>query len=381
MSATIVKIGFLINPVAGMGGKIGLKGTDGLADEAVRLGATPIAADRALASLKPLKALISGRRMERDLDWVTCSGAMGGDALRITSFESIEIVHQASSPTTVDDTVQAVQSFLEAGVDLILFCGGDGTARDIATATAKTVPILGIPSGVKMYSGVFGITPERVAKVVFAFLEGRVQAAEADLLDLDEERYRCGEWVIRPVGSALTPFEPTLTQTAKAFAVEASEAQAKAEIADDLRDQISACRDTVFLFGPGTTVQSVAEHVGVEKTLLGIDAFLNGRLVERDLNERAILRLLGDKKNAVLVLSPIGAQGFVLGRGNLQLSPEVIRRIGTGNIVVVATPAKLQRTPVLHFDTGDAALDRELGRNGYLSVVIGYHLRRMVPVG
>ncbi len=364
-----------------MGGKVGLKGTDGLADQAARLGATPIAADRALASLKPLKALISERPTERDLDWVTCSGAMGEDALRAAEFESIEIVHQVSSPTTVDDTVQAVQSFLKAGVDLILFCGGDGTARDIATAAENSVPILGIPSGVKMYSGVFGITPERVATVVVAFLEGRVQAAEADILDLDEERYRCGEWVAQPAGSALTPFEPTLTQTAKAFAVEAGEGEAKAEIADDLRKRINASRGTVFLFGPGTTVRSIAEHLGVEKTLLGIAAFLNGRLVGRDLNERTILKLLGDKKSALLVLSPIGAQGFVLGRGNLQLSPEVIRRIGTGNIVVVATPAKLQRTPVLHFDTGDTALDRELGRNGYLSVVIGYHLRRMVPVG
>jgi predicted polyphosphate/ATP-dependent NAD kinase len=375
-----MKIGFLINPFAGMGGKVGLKGTDRLVDEAVRLGAVPVASDRALKALRALNAILDDSDGTPPPDWVTCSGPMGEDALRGAGFEAMTIAHQAVSPSSAADTVEAAGRFLAAGVGLILFCGGDGTARDVAGVVGHAVPILGIPSGVKMYSGVFGITPERTAQIVAAFLSGRLQAAETDLLDIDEERYRRGEWVARPVGSALTPFEPTLTQAAKAFVVEASEAQAKAEIADDLRDQIAARADTLFLLGPGTTVQAVAERLGVKTTLLGIDALIGGQLAGRDLSERDILELLDRTTSAALILSPIGAQGFVFGRGNLQLSPAVIRRVGTANIVVVATPAKLSRTPVLRFDTGDTELDRELADGGYLSVVNGYHTRRMVPV-
>jgi predicted polyphosphate/ATP-dependent NAD kinase len=376
-----MKIGFLINPVAGMGGRVGLKGTDDLAEEAARLGAEPIAPERALETLRALYAMLETETPAQPLVWVTCSDAMGEDALRAAGFGEMEIVHQAASPSSAADTVEAASRFLAAGVGLILFCGGDGTARDVAGVMGHAVPILGIPSGVKMYSGVFGITPERTAQIVAAFLLGRLQAAETDLLDIDEERYRRGEWVARPIGSALTLFEPTLTQTAKAFVVEASEAQTKSEIADDLRDQIAARADTLFLLGPGTTVQAIAERLGIKTTLLGVDAIIGGQLVGRDLSERDILKLLDHTISAALILSPIGAQGFVLGRGNLQLSPAVIRRIGTRNIVVVATPAKLCRTPALHFDTGDTALDRELGEGGYLSVVVGYHTRRMVPVG
>jgi predicted polyphosphate/ATP-dependent NAD kinase len=232
-----------------------------------------------------------------------------------------------------------------------------------------------------MYSGVFGITPERTAEMVVAFLSGMVQVAETDLLDLDEELYRQGEWVARPTGSALTPFEPTLTQTAKAFVVEVGEADAKLEIAEDLRDRIAAHPGTLFLLGPGTTVRAVAELLGVEKTLLGVDALVDGKSVGHDLNEQAILALLDRYPAARLVVSPIGAQGFVFGRGNLQLSPDVVRRIGVENMIVVATPAKLRGIAALHFDTGDGDLDRRIGRRGYIPVVVDYHTVRMVPVG
>ena len=375
-----MKIGFLINPVAGMGGRVGLKGTDDLAETAARLGAEPVAAGRAQDALIALKTMIEGRPIPHNLDWVTCSGAMGKDLLGAAGFDRIEVLYRIGSKTTAADTREAVKHFLAAGVELILFCGGDGTARDIASVVGQEVPILGIPSGVKMYSGVFGTTPERTARLVFGFLDGSTQAAEADLLDLDEERYRHGEWVARPVGAALTPYEPTLTQAAKAFVTEKTDTEVKADIAAEIGDRIEAAPETLFLLGPGSTVRAVADRLGIEKTLLGIDAVVGGDLVGRDLNERDILKLAGRIRNAVLVLSPIGAQGFVLGRGNLQLSPAVVQWIGTGNIVVVATPAKLRRTPVLHFDTGDSALDQQLAGNGFIPVITGYRRMRMVPV-
>ena len=375
-----MKIGFLINPVAGMGGRVGLKGTDGLAAEAIRRGAKPIAAGRALEALRYLRTTLDRIGAEAQLDWVTCSGPMGEDTLNEAGFDVMSRVHTVSATPAVEDTIQATRAFLAEGVDLILFCGGDGTARDIAAIAGASTPILGIPSGVKMYSGVFGVTPKRVAEIVIGFLSGSLQLAEVDVLDLDEDRYRKGEWVVRLVCSARTPYEPASTQAAKAFVTASDDLTVKAEIADDLREEITAREGTLFLLGPGSTVRRIADRLGVEKTLLGVDAVLDGVLVGTDLNERNILDLLERHRSAALILSPIGAQGFILGRGNLQISPTVIRRIGSENIVIAATPAKLRRTPVLRFDTGDAALDREFGRRQYLSVVTGYHRRRLVPV-
>jgi predicted polyphosphate/ATP-dependent NAD kinase len=376
-----MKIGFLINPIAGMGGRVGLKGTDGLAAEAIRRGAQPIAAGRALETLRHLRATLDRRVGQAGLSWVTCSGSMGEDALREAGFGEMSIVHSASAPSAVEDTVQATRAFLAADVDLILFCGGDGTARDIAGVARASTPILGIPSGVKMYSGVFGVTPQRTAEIVIGFLSESLELAEVDILDLDEQCYRQGEWVVRLVCSARTPYEPTLTQAAKAFVIASDDATVKAEIADDLREEIAAQEGTLLLLGPGSTVREIADRLGVQKTLLGVDAVLDGALVGSDLNEREILDLLDRHPPAALILSPIGAQGFVLGRGNLQISPAVIRRIGPENITVAATPAKLGRTPVLRFDTGDTTLDQELGERAFISVVTGYHRRRLVPVG
>jgi predicted polyphosphate/ATP-dependent NAD kinase len=305
---------------------------------------------------------------------------MGEDTLNEAGFDVMSRVHTVSATPAVEDTIQATRAFLAEGVDLILFCGGDGTARDIAAIAGASTPILGIPSGVKMYSGVFGVTPKRVAEIVIGFLSGSLQLAEVDVLDLDEERYRKGEWVVRLVCSARTPYEPTCMQAAKAFVTASDDLTVKAGIADDLRDEITSREGTLFLLGPGSTVRRIADRLGVEKTLLGVDAVLDGVLVGTDLNERNILDLLERHRSAALILSPIGAQGFILGRGNLQISPTVIRRIGSENIIIAATPAKLRRTPVLRFDTGDAALDREFGRRQYLSVVTGYHRRRLVPV-
>ncbi|GHD55578.1 ATP-NAD kinase [Thalassobaculum fulvum] len=372
-----MRIGFLINPIAGMGGRVGLKGTDGLADEAARLGAVPVAPGRAVEALRHLRDSLDDPAA---IEWLTCAGTMGADVLRAAGFDAVRVVHATAAIPSRDDTVAAVEAFVAAGAGLVLFCGGDGTARDVASVVGEATPMLGIPAGVKMFSGVFGVTPAGTAEVVRDWLAGTLPLATVDVLDLDEERYRAGELAMRLSCRARTPFEPTRTQTAKALVVESSDAEVKAAIADYLGEEIAARPDTLFLLGPGSTVQAVAEALGLDKTLLGVDALLAGRLIGRDLDESAILALLARNPDARLIVSPIGAQGFVLGRGNLQISPEAIRRIGTGNIVVVATPAKLKRTAALRFDTGDAALDAELAGRGYLPVIVGYRRHRLTPV-
>lgn len=373
-------IGFLINPIAGMGGRVGLKGTDGVVEKAVALGAAPVAPCKAARTLESLRRTLEAEGRSDEIHWLTCSGNMGEEALRAAGFKDVVVMHQAPATPTAADTVAAAAAFVKANVDLIVFCGGDGTARDIAATTKEFVPILGIPSGVKMYSGVFGVSAARTAEIIVGFMRGEVPLAKADVLDLDEERYRKGEWAVRLFYAASTPFEPTRSQSAKALITEISDADMKAEIGEELCETIRVNTHTIYLLGPGSTIQAIAKSLGVRKTLLGIDALLGGKLVGRDLNESGILALLETYPKAVLILSPIGAQGFVLGRGNLQISPAVVRRVGIDNIILVATPAKLARTRVLRFDTGDEALDQALTAMGYVSVTTGYRRRRLMPV-
>lgn len=377
MREALKHVGFLINPIAGMGGRVGLKGTDGVIEEARRRGAKAVAPQRARQTLRELARHLPEAPGFR---WLTCAGAMGEDELLAAGFvaEDMIITHQPSIEPVAQDTKAAVASFLAQGVDLILFCGGDGTARDICEVTGLQVPILGIPSGVKMYSGVFGTNPVRTAEILLAFLQTRLTTAQVDILDLDETQYRADTWQVRLYHSALTPFEPTYTQSAKALIDVVGDNEIKASIAESLHEKFEHEPDTLVLLGPGSSVKSVAERWGLAKTLLGIDAVANGKLIGQDLNEADILTLLKKFTKCYVVLSPIGAQGFVLGRGNLQLSPKVIRAIGCDNIIVIATPAKLARTPVLQFDTGDASLDAALTEQGYVRVLTGYHRRRLV---
>ena len=375
------RIGFLINPIAGMGGRVGLKGTDNMAEEAQRRGAMPVANARAAKMLSSLKQRLAGSEDLNAISWFTCSGDMGADALAAAGFDRITIVYQPQVPPTAGDTRQAVVTFEHQEVDLIVFCGGDGTARDICQLVEGRTPLLGIPSGVKMYSGVFGITPELTANLIAGFAQGRLEPVEVDVIDLDEERYRGDQWAVRAYCKALTPYEPSLLPMAKALIDEEGDAAVKDAIADHLCERMRSSPDTTFVLGPGTTVQAIASRLGLEKTLLGIDAVRQGKLIATNLDEQSLRSLLSRPAEVQLVLSPLGAQGFVLGRGNLELSPAIVRQIGIENIVIVATPAKLARTPVLRFDTGDSGLDDELAQAGYLRVIVGYHRQRMAATG
>lgn len=374
------RIGFVVNPIAGMGGRVGLKGTDDVVKMAIELGARPVAHTKACETLRALRERLERTKVPVRIQWITCSGRMGADCLNDAGFQRFRVSYDAGAETTAKDTQNCVRQFMKLGVELVLFCGGDGTARDVSRVTRQATPILGIPSGVKMYSGVFGTNASRTAEILLGFLEGRLSLSKADILDLDEESYRRGEWVVRLYDSAFTPFEPTFTQAAKMQITETTEKDVKEAIAEYLFEEIASRPDVLVLLGPGSTVETIGKRLSIDKTLLGVDAIAAGKLVGKDLNECRILDLLDRFREHWLVLSPIGAQGFVLGRGNLQLTPEVVRKIGRQNVIVVATPGKLARTPVLRFDTGDALLDAALAEKGYIPVVIGYGLRRLVKV-
>ncbi len=375
------RIGFVVNPIAGMGGRVGLKGTDHVVDQARAAGAEPVAPGRAALFLT---AFLRMQRKDPNLDvhWLSCPGDMGGEFLEAAGVPlgDIEFVHTPASPTTAEDTRAAAAGCVANHAELVLFCGGDGTARDVAQAVQGSVPILGIPSGVKMHSGVFAVDPRAAAEAVAAFLRGQLRVGDSEILDLDEEAYRAGEWRVRMYATARTLVEPNLVQADKMMFAEMSEESVRIELAEHFRDLFEEEPTTLFFLGPGSTVESIATRLKMEKTLLGIDAAVGGKIFAKDLDEKGILGLLNRYPKTKLVVSPIGAQGFILGRGNLQLSPAVVRRIGTRNILVVATPAKLAATPVLRVDTGDEALDAEIRRKEYLFVLVGYRTTKLHPI-
>jgi len=375
------RIGFIVNPIAGMGGRVGLKGTDGVVDEALAAGAEPVAGPRARGFAD---AFLRAAKDDATLSvlWLTCEGTMGRDALRAAGFpeKQIEIVYSPGPQTAAEDTRKAVDAIVDRGAELLLFTGGDGTARDVATAVKNRLPILGIPAGVKMHSGVFAVSPSAAANLLVAFLRGDLRTGDAEILDLDEEAYRRGDWRIRLYATAKSLVEPQLVQAGKLMVAEVSEEAVQKELAVHFSELLEGEPETLFLLGPGSTLHAVASSLGIEKTLLGIDAVVGGKVVGKDLNETGMLSLLDRYPKAKLVVSPIGAQGFILGRGNLQLSPTVLRRIGAENVIVVATPAKLEATPVLRVDTGDEAIDQELRRREYMFVLIGYRTSKLHPI-
>ncbi|MDD4653424.1 MAG: ATP-NAD kinase family protein [Methanothrix sp.] len=356
------KIGFVINPIAGMGGSVGLKGTDGLADDAAARGAKPLAATRARLCLQLIFAKAKG------LHFYAASGEMGECELEQSGL-SFEVVHKAGEISSSQDTKQACQQFLEHHVDLILFCGGDGTARDIAGVVGM-LPMLGIPAGVKMHSGVFAISPQAAAELAIGYMRSELEARETEIVDVDEELYRAGELQTRLYAVARTPYRPALVQERKRIYSSKNEHEFKDQIAlfatEFMRD------GSAYILGAGTTTARIAERLGLEKTLLGVDVIKNGKMFIKDASEKDLLAMLEGEKSVKIILSPIGAQGFILGRGSQQISSAVINRIGQEDLIIVSTPHKLAELPRLLVDTGDMQTDASLA--GRRLVVTGYRM-------
>ncbi len=351
-------IGFVVNPIAGMGGRVGLKGTDGLVDRARALGAKPAAQERAVEALRPLAC--------RQFQFLTAAGSMGETALEIAGITGFSVVYRPSDPSNARDSEEACRSFLAKGIDLLLFCGGDGTARNIANVVDLTVPVLGIPAGVKMFSSVFAVDPGAVEAVLPE--GGSLRCIDAEVIDVDEVAYRSNEFRTKVHAVVRTPVAPGLVQASKQVFEEVDDERSRTAIGAFIADAMLP--GILYILGPGSTTGAVTRHLGLQGTLLGFDAVQDGRLVGLDLDERGILFLLGSAGEARLVLSVIGAQGFVLGRGTQVCTPSVLRRIGLDHLVILGTPGKLAQTPALHVDTGDPHLDAAFGP--HLQVVTGY---------
>jgi len=379
----MVRICFVVNPIAGMGGKVGLKGTDGVVEEAIEKGAEPRAPDRARIAISRLKEAYDRYRVKERITWFTASDGMGHDILGEMTHDLWDIItiHGVDGRSTSDDTRKTVELAVREGVDLVLFCGGDGTARDVLSSVDDT-PIFGIPSGVKMHSGVFGVDPKVAGELLEFYIRGEMTTGEGEVMDLDEDRYRMGEWNIKLFGKAVTLYEPAFVQTGKFVVEEEGIETFVEEISDSIIEMMEEEPERLFILGPGGTMESVGEKIGIDKTHLGVDAVRGKEQIGKDIDERAILDILeqqGESPTSIVV-SPIGGQGFFLGRGNLQISPEVVRGIGLKNIIVVSVPQKLDRTESLRVDTGDPELDSEFRNMGSVKVLSGYRTYRLKKI-
>jgi predicted polyphosphate/ATP-dependent NAD kinase len=370
-----MKLGFIVNPIAGMGGKVGLKGTNGVLEEAIARGAKPIAPQRALEFMQKLK-----ENFNEEIKILTCSGIMGAEEAASASSLVQILPMKFERETSAEDTKRAVKLLTMANVDLIVFVGGDGTAKDIFDAMegCDEVPVLGVPSGVKMYSGIFAVNPADAADVVLAFSKKQAAIAEFEIMDADEKAIRSNAFAIKLYGFLKGPFVPMRIQGSK---------QVSPETVDEKDNQIAIARFVIeemqpqatYILGPGTTVKRISELLSVEKTVLGVDVYRKRKII-LDVDERRILEEVNDWHNTWIILSPIGHQGILLGRGNQQISPEIIKRVGKERIIVVATKSKLQSVDggVLRVDTGDVEADNML--RGYVKVVTDYKEWRLMMV-
>jgi predicted polyphosphate/ATP-dependent NAD kinase len=367
----VKRIGLIVNPFAGIGGRVGLKGSDG-ADtvrRAIELGAVPEALQRATSSLLPLSPI-------RDsLEVFTYPLEMGETSAKEAGFTPTVIGMIHSGATTSEDTQRAARDLCAQDVDLLLFAGGDGTARDICKAIPAQVPCLGIPAGVKIHSAVYATNPRHAGELAMLFLDDKARLREAEVLDLDEDAYRAGRVSTHLYGYLSVPYRRLLMQNQKVPSP-ASEAHQAESIAADVIEEMQA--DILYILGPGTTTRALAQKLGIVKTLVGVDVIRNSRLIAQDVTQAQLLALV-ESMPAKIIVTPIGGQGFLFGRGNQQIGPEVIRKVGRENIIVISTPDKLNvlRMQPLLVDTGDE-VDALLA--GHFTIITGYHERTVYRV-
>lgn len=358
-----MKLGFIVNPIAGMGGRVGLKGTDGeeVLQEAIRRGAkkeSPVKAKKALEELTPLKDKIQ---------IITCPGEMGEDAAKDLGFK-VEVLEEVKDLKGPLATEKAAGLMADMEVDLLLFAGGDGTARNVYNSVGDKIPVLGIPTGVKIHSGVFASHPRGAGQIALKFFQGQeLNIREMEVMDIDEEAFREGSVMAKLYGYMKVPFEPELVQNQKAGGIVGEEA-ALDGIADRIVESME--EDVVYIIGSGTSTRYIMEKLGLPNTLLGIDIVKNKELIKADASEKDILDAI-EGHRAKIIVTVIGGQGYIFGRGNQQISSEVIKKVGKENVVVIATKKKLMslKGPLL-VDTGDDEVNKLF--NGYIRVRTSY---------
>ncbi|MFQ3194404.1 MAG: putative polyphosphate/ATP-dependent NAD kinase [Colwellia sp.] len=373
------KLGLVINPIAGIGGSVALKGSDGIgiAEQAIALGATAKSNTRAALALEILLPY------KENIIIYTAAGDMGEHTAKALGFNT-QVVYRFEHRlehrhTTELDTEQAVSALITKDIDLLLFAGGDGTARNVCHIVEDKFPVLGIPAGCKIHSGVYAITPKAAGRVVELMITNQlVSLTDADVMDIDESLFRQGIVKAKRFGEMQVPSELRYIQAVKSGGVESDELV----LQDIAADVIAKMDDELFIIGSGSTTAFVMEELALENTLLGVDAISEQALIASDLTEPQLWQLIQPyaQGKVKLLITLIGGQGHIFGRGNQQLSPRVIRAIGKENIIIIATKAKLnalQARPLIA-DTGDSELDIVL--SGYLAVITGYNDQVLYPV-
>jgi len=392
-----MRIGIVVNPDAGLGGKLGFKGSDGRAAEARAAGAEDRAGPRMLQCLTHLQTLTASslNRNQTSLTFVAWQGRMGSTWVpEIQSAQTVgtEWVGNTPDSTSAEDTSNLVNALLDAKVDALLYAGGDGTTRDIVKAlehrgeAAQATPLIGVPGGVKMHSGCFATTPKAAAEVVLSFALGDLRTAITEVMDLDEVVYQEGVWKVRMYGEAWTPSSPRFMQGAKEQVERVSEDDSIEGLANHIGSLLQDEDDLMVVWGSGGTLRRMGEHLNQSLTLLGID-IQHGESLHTDLNETELIRIIGShvdndgqQRPLLLLLSPMGGQGFLIGRGNLQLSPSVLRLVGHTNLLGVATPSKLIGLEAVRIDTGDESLDDEFQAKRFIKILQGFRTTRLIRV-
>jgi len=235
----------------------------------------------------------------------------------------------------------------------------------------SSVPVLGVPAGCKIHSGVYCVSPAAAGQVVSQMILGElVSEMDAEVRDIDEDAFRGGKVIAKHYGEMRVPAELSYVQAVKMGGKE-DEALVLDDIAAYVSEIMDDAPDTYFVMGSGSTVGAVMEYLGLENTLLGVDVVKDKVLVASDVTAPQLLALTQNKPTQV-VLTVIGGQGHILGRGNQQLSPAFIRQVGKENLRVVATKQKLQALngKPLRLDSGDAELDIALA--GAFTIIAGY---------
>ena len=377
----MVKLGLLVNPDAGLGGRLGLKGSDGQAEIARSRGAQDRSGPRMRIMLDHLVA-ISKESLD-GIQWYLSEGRMGTDWIPPT-ISPFGIIHSSNSSTDANDTSQLVASLIDSDIDLLIYAGGDGTTRDVVAALSQygrpELPIIGVPTGVKMHSGCFASSPKAAAEVLSSWLEGDLLLSSTEVLDLDEDLYREGKWVVRLYAEAITPASPRWMQGSKMRVEASGEEEVIQGLAEHVRETLIDDQ-MMIIWGSGGTLRTIGGILGFELNTLGIDITLGTNIVASDLNEKEILAALEEHQgDVILLLSPMGGQGFLIGRGNLQLSPDVLRMIGVDRVLGIVTPAKMLTLRSLRVETGDSEMDERFSKKKYLKVLQGYRTTRVLRV-
>lgn len=360
-----LKLGLIINPIAGMGGKVGLKGTDGelTLKKALALGAEKEAPSKAIKTLAYIIKHLS------EVEIYTLPGEMGYDECIQLGVYPIIVGELDEETTTYKDTEYAALKMIENHVDLLLFAGGDGTARNIYNIIGDKIPVIGIPAGVKIHSAVFATNPINAGKIVVDYFNNKnIEIRESEVMDIDEDQFREGRVIAKLYGYMNVPYEQEFVQCLKAGGIHSDNISSEG-IADYIIHNMKD--DYIYLIGSGTTTKGILTKMDLANTLLGVDIVKNKKLLLKDANEKQILDTVKGNKFKIIV-SIIGGQGYIFGRGNQQLSPKVIKLAGKENIIIISTPSKLfalNGRPML-VDTGDEDTDRML--SGYYKVITGY---------